>query len=130
MTDKLPPNPPLTPGKADPTFKFFMWVCCGFPVFGGVAIVLVLAISAAFNGGSSSSDNTVEAQIACESRVKDALKSPSTADFSDDVTGSGPYTVTGTVDSENSFGAMLRSEFQCTVKVTGDQTFTTIDYLR
>lgn len=130
MTDKLPPNPPLTPGKADPTFKFFMWVCCGFPVFGGVAIVVVLVISASFGGGSSSSDNSVEAQIACENRVKDALKSPSTADFDDEVTGSGPYTVTGTVDSENSFGAMLRSDFRCTVKVTGDQTFTTIDYLR
>lgn len=130
MTDKLPPNPPLTPGKADPTFKFLMWVCCGFPVFGGAAIVLILAISAAFNGGSSSSDNSVEAQIACENRIKDALKSPSTADFNDDVTGSGPYKVTGTVDSENSFGAMLRSDFQCTVKVTGDRTLTTIEYLR
>ncbi len=47
----------------------------------------------------------------------------------DDVSGSGPYTVTGTVDSENSFGAMLRSNFQCTVTVTDDKTLTSVDYL-
>ncbi|MFJ3319377.1 hypothetical protein [Curtobacterium sp. NPDC086286] len=129
MTDKLPPNPPLSPGKADPTFTFFGWVCCGVPVFGGLVIVILLAISAAFGGGTSSSDNSVEAQIACENRIKDALKSPSSADFNDDVSGSGPYTVTGTVDSENSFGAMLRSNFQCTVTVTDDKTLTSVDYL-
>lgn len=129
MTDKLPPNPPLSPGKVDPTFKFFGWVCCGVPVLGGLVIVVILAISAAFGGGSSTADDSVEAQIACENRIKDALKSPSTADFDDDVSGTGPYTVSGTVDSENSFGAMLRSSFQCTVKVTDDKTLTTIDYL-
>jgi hypothetical protein len=130
VNDKLPPNPPLTPGKPDPTFRFFGWVCCGVPVFGGIVIVLILTISSAVGGGSSSSGDSVEAQIACEERVKQELKSPSTAEFDDTVTGSGPYTVNGTVDSENSFGASLRSNFQCSVRVDSKSTYTTLKYLR
>ena len=56
---------------------------------------------------------------ACEDAVRAELKSPSTAQFAvtsntvsgpdDDLSGS----VTGTVDSQNSYGAMLRSEWKC-----------------
>lgn len=61
----------------------------------------------------------------CTEFVKDRLKSPGSASFRNyfeddgevDVAGSGlgPYTVTSTVDSENSFGAELRIPFVCTV---------------
>lgn len=77
----------------------------------------------------SIADKQFEAKTACENQVKDRLKSPSTAKFNSDVTGVGPFTVTGTVDSENSFGATLRSSFQCTVKVHADTTSTRIDNL-
>ena len=45
----------------------------------------------------------------------------------DDATGYGTWTVTGTVDAENSFGATVRSSFQCTVVITGDTARTTIN---
>jgi hypothetical protein len=57
----------------------------------------------------------------CEDFVKDRLKAPSTAEFETSVTGFGPeYTVTGTVDAENSFGARLRNQFTCTVRGDGE----------
>ena len=46
--------------------------------------------------------------------MKDRLKSPSTADFSDEnreqLTDT-VFVVTGSVDSENGFGAMIRNDF-------------------
>lgn len=47
----------------------------------------------------------------CEGEVKERLKAPSTAKFESNATGGGPWTVTGTVDAENSFGAMIRSSY-------------------
>ena len=68
----------------------------------------------------------------CTDFVKDRLKAPATAsfpDYSEDerhvtVIGSeeGPYTVQSSVDSENSFGAKVRTDFTCTVThVSGDR---------
>ncbi|PZF63343.1 hypothetical protein DEI81_08015 [Curtobacterium sp. MCBD17_013] len=98
---------------------------------GIVALAIILTVIGSFSHSSddSVSDNSFEAKSACENQVKDHLKSPSTAKFNDSVSGVGPFTVTGTVDSENSFGAMLRSNFECSVRVTETQTFTTVKYL-
>jgi hypothetical protein len=38
--------------------------------------------------------------------------------------GADHYLVQGTVDSENTFGAMVRSNFSCDVKDNGDDTWT------
>lgn len=61
---------------------------------------------------------------ACERAVESQLRSPSSAEFSgapastitqeDD-----SYRVSGTVDSENGFGAMIRSEFTCELREVG-----------
>ncbi|MVX36119.1 hypothetical protein [Myroides sp. LoEW2-1] len=59
--------------------------------------------------------------------VKSQLKSPSSAIFANSnekkqsvtYNGSGVYVVRSWVDSQNSFGAMLRSNFECTVKFEG-----------
>lgn len=73
----------------------------------------------------SQSAMTTEARQQCRQSVKDKLKSPATARFSDEsVSGSGPnatYTVTGSVDSENSFGALIRASFSCSVTFTGGE---------
>lgn len=42
-------------------------------------------------------------------------------------TGSGPFTVRSTVDSQNGFGAMLRSSFVCTVTIVDDKTVRLVD---
>lgn len=60
------------------------------------------------------------AESACEKRVEGMLKSPSTAKFTSSAsvtpTSSGySVKVTGTVDSQNSFGAMIRTPYRCTV---------------
>jgi hypothetical protein len=90
----------------------------------GFAIVGVISNSRA--GGDSLSDNLLEAKSSCESRVKDQLKSPSTAKFDSEAHGTGPFTVDGFVDSANSFGAMVRSDFSCKVRVESDANYVAI----
>ena len=75
-----------------------------------------------------------EAKMQCEDIVKDRLKSPDSADFPRNdqykftpVADDGMQ-VNGWVDSENSFGASLRADFQCTVTpAENDQMFRHID---
>lgn len=50
------------------------------------------------------------------------MKSPSSADFGGESVDSGPdsegyYTVTGHVDAENGFGANIRADWTCQVRV-------------
>ena len=66
-----------------------------------------------------------DAMAAAEKYVKGKLKSPSTAKFSgESATLSGStWTVTGTVDAQNGFGATVRSTFRVTVKFTGKNRY-------
>lgn len=77
--------------------------------------------------GACSVDTSEDAQYDAERVCKEQfiakrLKAPSTADYDLTVSG-GPdtYVVSGTVDSENSFGAKLRSNVTCEVTIVGDQ---------
>lgn len=96
-------------------------------VFGVVVLCCSGFMLKAFNGSdddSSSPEVTgVSAELACQDFVKNRLKAPSTAKFSAvSHTGSGSfYTVTGAVDAQNSFGAMLRLNFTCKVTSQGDK---------
>jgi hypothetical protein len=85
-----------------------------------VAALAVLALAGC--GGSGGEGG---AYRACERAVESQLKSPSTADFSgatgSTITSSGDtYKVSGTVDSENGFGAMVRSGFSCELREVED----------
>lgn len=95
------------------------------PVGNTIVVVIVIAIVAfcAFgNHGGDSKDKqsakNADATSACEKFVKDDLKSPASAQFSgEDVSHDGSiYTVTGDVDSDNSFGALIRNSFTCTIR--------------
>jgi len=87
----------------------------------GVAF-LVIGIFAAFlllvsdrRGGSKSASTDVNPyylRTLCEHAVRDRLRSPATAIFNHDEPTL--YSTTGTVDSQNGFGAMLRARFRCT----------------
>lgn len=62
----------------------------------------------------------------CETWVSEKLKSPSSAEFSGTDSapaGSDAWTVTGQVDSQNGFGAMIRTSWTCDVRfdATGEQ---------
>ena len=68
----------------------------------------------------------VRAWVATEMFIKDRLKAPGTAKFhggSQDAVylGDNRYRVVGSVDSQNSFGAMLRTDFQAIVRDEGDK---------
>lgn len=91
------------------------------------AVVAVIALSASLAacGGGSDTGAQVGAYRSCERAVGTQLKAPSTADFSgyshSDISATGStYSVHGYVDSENSFGAKVRSDWDCRVRSTGD----------
>ena len=90
----------------------------------GIGILLVVCCGwAALKGpGHNSDDPGPDAERACKELVKDRLKSPGSAKFSgmDHRGDVDEYTVTGSVDSQNSFGALIRSDFTCTVREQGD----------
>lgn len=101
-------------------------------VIGLAVVVGVVACVAGSIRGSDSSNDDLESISQCETRIEKMLKSPSTAAFdSTSESDGGKWTVTGTVDSENGFGASVRSNYQCTVVINDDNTATTtVDYLK
>lgn len=101
-----------------------------FVVLGVVVALIIGGIVASSIGGTYDPNNAAEAISQCEARIERELKSPATADFNSTASGSGTWTVTGTVDAENGFGATVRAKYQCTVVVNDDDTLTTkIDYI-
>lgn len=75
----------------------------------------------ALSGGSSGSNDS-GARAACRVYVEDRLRAPSTAEFSglEATAGDrGRWTVTGSVDAQNGFGAQVRSDFTCVVEYNG-----------
>jgi len=105
------------------------WIGVGSFVALVVAFGIFVAVSGESETESYDANNSVEAIAQCEDLVQSKLKSPSTAQFDSTAKGFGEWTVTGTVDSENSFGAMLRSEYQCTVIIEGESIKRRLDSL-
>jgi len=102
-------------------------------VIGILVIVGLIAMSvivwAITNASTSLDGSGSEAQRTCERAVEQMLAAPSTAKFSSSASGSNPYEVTGVVDSENVFGAMLRSSFGCTVTFQSGVGTATVNFL-
>lgn len=124
MTIETPaPGAPQEPDNAA-TSKSPPWraVAIGAALF-AVVVWAVLSGASEDDGGGESG-----AEVVCEDFVKDRLKSPSSAEFSDAVTtesaSDGSWTVRGIVDSENGFGAMLRNSYTCTVRFAGGDRWT------
>lgn len=107
------------------------WGCLGCLGLVAVFSAVIWIVSSLGAGDDDyTMNNKFEAIAQCEAQIESQLKAPSTAKFNSDATGSGTWTVTGTVDAENSFGAMIRSEYQCTVVMDEekDTARTRIDY--
>jgi hypothetical protein len=122
-------TPPPPPGKKVRPGRVVLFVVF-FALCGACGVALASA-------GSHSSDSTT-AQVKemtafdmCKQSVRAKLKAPSTAKFRDyfgdqaptiSGSGDGPYNIASTVDSQNGFGAMIRSTFLCTaIDRGGDQ---------
>lgn len=74
------------------------------------------------------------ARDACHTFVERRLKSPGSANYpADNATLSdGAWTVTGYVDSQNSFGASMRNQYRCVATTSNgdDWTLTSLDVSR
>lgn len=92
-----------------------------------ILVIVIIAISVFSEDDKSTperdfnSDKTkLMAQVMSEDLIKDRLKSPSTAKFQNHpvvvFVGDSSFIVDGYVDSENSFGAMLRTKYRAKVK--------------
>lgn len=76
-----------------------------------------------------SDDQSTMAEIMCEEFIEKRLKAPATADYTDPETSKdgATYTVAGAVDSENGFGAKIRTRYVCVVRSDGDDMWTLVD---
>lgn len=104
-------------------------------VAGGCGVLAVVGSSSdssnstTSDNGQAVSDDRFGAFDVCKQFVRDRLRAPTTAKwrdpFGDQVfysgDGAGPIAVTASVDSQNGFGASLRSEYTCTVHREGDR---------
>lgn len=108
---------PVQPAKPEPSKH----VKIAAAVLVGLVFLLCAAgiYAFAFRGSSSTAvpqDRSFEARAMCETFVKRKLKAPASARFSGESAvkvSSMEYTAAGSVDAENSFGALLRSTFAC-----------------
>jgi len=97
--------------------------CLGMFLF---MIFIIFVISASIKEGCSSSNKLkkytkIDALIASQNFVETRLTSPSSAEFSYDYENKvqqindTTFRVVGWVDSQNGFGAMVRSNYTCTI---------------
>ena len=90
-----------------------------------VIVIVILGISLIGSKTEKNPPDVAAAWTVCEQFVTERLKAPSTAKFqwiSRDELGNRRFHVNAYVDSQNSFGAMLRTHFNCTVKhIEGDR---------
>lgn len=100
---------PDTPAGKNPLTPVLA-VGCGIPaalVLGGILLVALWP--------RSDTPTVGESIVACENAVEQLLRAPATASFSSTASGTERVVVDGYVDSENGFGALVRSDYQCTV---------------
>ena len=76
--------------------------------------------------------STVAFEVGCRSLIRDQLKSPATAEFEDTFASNSIQTLPvgyfwpGWVDSQNSFGALIRTKFKCVWDKKTDELTTKI----
>ncbi len=104
-----------------------------------LAIIAFVIFKVCSSGGTESTtsweneDHSAAAWVFTQTYVENNLKSPSTAKFpwgySDYVQRNGTtYTINSYVDSQNSFGAMIRTKFSATVQETSKDNFKMISF--
>ena len=124
----------MTCPKCGHPFKKPTSGCAWLALIGGICFILIIIGSGAFNsplGSSSPKPENYAIPVGWEF-VRAGLKSPTTADFGRISTHQkysiegkpDTWEVRGHVDSQNSFGAMIRSNYTCQVEyVSGDASY-------
>ena len=114
--------------------KTIYWVICG-ALF--CLIIILIFKGCALQSGSGSSSGSKKTKdsygndqavaiVIAKDKVKEQLKSPSSAKFSNvsaSLSGN-TWTVTGSVDAQNSFGATIRNTFKVTITFTSSEKYT------
>lgn len=112
-------QPEATERKAgSQAVKVARWV-----VLGGVGLWLVVGLFGSDDAAPDPTQIRYDAERVCQDEfIANRLKAPGSADYDLTATG-GPdtFSVRGTVDAENSFGAKLRSDVACVVTLDGDR---------
>lgn len=98
-------------------------------VGGFIAVAIVLGLASVMFGADDPPPATVppngtsiDAIDVCHQQVTDQLKAPATAQFqpSESATNVGArWTVSGSVDAQNGFGALIRSDYVCIATYDG-----------
>jgi len=117
-------NDPQYPEKPAPSKSSNVggWIVLAVIVFTVWACVASADTDTSAPGDDPETDEYT-AIAACERSVEAQLRAPATAEFSNQVASrgaDGSYEVRGNVDSENGFGAMLRSSWTCSATPTTD----------
>lgn len=94
-----------------------------------LALMGAFAVAVAFADGSTDEmdrspelDNAA-AEIACQDYVSDRLTAPASAVFTNTTvmpSALDEFTVAGSVDAQNSFGATIRNSYSCTIQLDGE----------
>lgn len=96
-----------------------LWAVIGFVL---LLFVGCMALMASGDDDGPEGLREYEARNACEEFIDRRLKSPGSSEYNHESTvevSDGGWTVTGTVDAQNSFGALVRMTYSCTVAGTG-----------
>lgn len=101
------PGKTLTPVTPHGPNIVGMW----FAIIGGTLAILMLLGNIGSGSSTKNEPNPYYLRLLCEDEVKARLKSPATAIFNHNTPTT--HSASGTVDSQNSFGALLRSQFYC-----------------
>lgn len=114
-----PVSPPYAP--AAPKRRRWPWIA------GAAAVILAIAGGVTYAALPSTDDEAVEF---CQEEIRDRLKTPASAKFSDATVdpeeGSTVYRVSGAVDAQNGFGAMVRGNYRCTLRHNEDGSWVAI----
>ena len=93
---------------------------------------LLFILPLMYSCGGNSGPSELEASVVIQDFVKEKLKSPSTAEFEPGIVNAvrkveeNTYEASSYVDSQNSFGATVRTNFKCRVKWKSEYTWSLV----
>lgn len=103
--------------------------CIALSIIAGIVLIVFMVLNLDNGGGSSSPKSDISdkygASAICRQYVEESLKAPSSAKFpsitNETITNPslGTWEVLSYVDAQNSFGAMIRTEYYCIVFYLG-----------
>ena len=110
--------------------------CCLIAIIGPIVLIgILMVIGLLFGSDNDDMNKKINAWVMAQTFVEKRLKAPSTAKFPSinedgvNVTplGNNEYNVFGFVDSQNGFGAMIRTRFFCRLRDDGNGSWRLLD---